>query len=81
MGRLGLKGLFDIIVLQLYSLVDHFGLEGHGEVFSPNIYLTQFECCELFWSLWEALEEAIDWWMQFGANCGIWITRDRKSVV
>ena len=44
------------------------------EVFSPNIYLTQFECCELFWSLWEALEEAIDWWMQFGANCGIWIT-------
>ena len=33
LGRLGLEGLFDILVFQLYSLVDQFGLEGHGEVF------------------------------------------------
>jgi len=32
-GKLGLEGPFDILVLQLYSLVDHFGLEGRGEVF------------------------------------------------
>ena len=28
LGRLGLEGLFDILVLQIYSLVDHFGFEG-----------------------------------------------------
>ena len=32
-GRLCLEGLFDIFVLQVYLLVDHFGLEGRGEVF------------------------------------------------
>ena len=32
-GKLGLEGLFDIFALQLYSLVDRFGLEGHGEFF------------------------------------------------
>ena len=37
MSRLGLKGLFDIFVLQLYSLVDHFELEGYfGFVFDNN---------------------------------------------
>ena len=41
MGRLGLEGLFDILVLKLYSLVDHFGLDGHGEVFmlSTSVFL------------------------------------------
>ena len=33
LGRLGLKDLFNILVLQLYSLVDQFGLEGRREVF------------------------------------------------
>ena len=33
LDRLGMKGLIDIIVLQLYSLVDRFGLEGRREVF------------------------------------------------
>ena len=33
LSRLGLEGLFDILVLQLYSLVDHFGLEGCEEIF------------------------------------------------
>ena len=33
MGRLSLKGLFDILILQLYSLVNHFGLESRREVF------------------------------------------------
>ena len=28
LGRLGLEGLFDVLILQIYSLVDHFGLEG-----------------------------------------------------
>ena len=32
-GRLGLESPFDILVIQLYSLMDHFGLEGRGEVF------------------------------------------------
>ena len=31
--RLGLEYPFDILVLQFYSLVDCFGLEGHGEGF------------------------------------------------
>ena len=33
--------------------------------------------------MWEALEEAIDCRMQFGANCGIWITNEdmaRRSL-
>ena len=33
LGRLGLEDLYDILVLQIYSLVDRFGLEGHEEVF------------------------------------------------
>ena len=33
------------------------------EVLSPNTYLTHSECWEKFWCLWEALEEAIEWWM------------------
>ena len=33
MGRLCLEGLFDILVLQIYSLVDHLGLEGYREDF------------------------------------------------
>ena len=33
LGRLGLEGLLDILVLQLYLLVDHFGLESRREVF------------------------------------------------
>ena len=33
LGRLNVEGLFDIIILQLYSLVNHFGLVGHGEFF------------------------------------------------
>ena len=37
-GRLGLEGLLDFFVLQLYSLVDHFGLEGR-EGFSPSIFV------------------------------------------
>ena len=36
LGRLGLEGLFDILVLLLYSLKDHFGLEVQGEVFSSS---------------------------------------------
>ena len=46
------------------------------EVLNPNTYLTQFESCEKFWCIWEVLKEAIDWHMQFGANCGIWITSE-----
>ena len=41
------------------------------EVLSPNTYLTQFECWEKFWYIWEALKEAIEWRMQFGTNCRI----------
>ena len=33
LGRLGFEGLFDVLVLQLYSLVDHFGLKDYKEVF------------------------------------------------
>jgi len=33
LGILYLESLFDIFKLQLYSLVDHFSLVGHGEVF------------------------------------------------
>ena len=33
LGRLGLEGFLDIRVLQLYSLVDQFDLEGRREVF------------------------------------------------
>ena len=55
MGRLELKGLFDIIVLQLYSLVDHFGLEGRGEVFTPSTPVFLFDntswCYLIFASL------------------------------
>ena len=36
LGRLGLEGLFDILVLQIYLVVDHFGLEGRREVFMPS---------------------------------------------
>ena len=36
LGRLGLKGLFDIYVLQLYSLVDQFQLGGPWRGFSPS---------------------------------------------
>ena len=43
MGRLGLEGLFDILVLKLYSLVDHFGLDGHGEVFTPSTSVFLFD--------------------------------------
>ena len=41
------------------------------EVLNPNTYLTHSECWEKFWCVWEALEEDIEWWMQFEANCGI----------
>ena len=37
-----------------------------SEVFSPNTYLTHFECWKEFWCLWEVLEEAIKWQMQSG---------------
>ena len=33
LGKLGFEDLFDILVLQIYSLVDRFGLEGHEKVF------------------------------------------------
>ena len=33
MGRLDFEGFLDILVLQLYSLVDHFSLEGLREAF------------------------------------------------
>ena len=46
------------------------------EVLSPNTYLTHSEYWEKFWCIWEVLEEAIKWRMQFGANCGIWITSE-----
>ena len=46
------------------------------EVLSLNTYLTQSECWEKFWYIWEALEEVIKWWMQFGVNCGIRITSE-----
>ena len=36
-------------------------------------------CWEKFWCMWEALEEAIDWQMQFGANYGIQITSEDKT--
>ena len=36
LGRLGLKGLFNICVLQLYSLVDQFSLGGSWKGFSPS---------------------------------------------
>ena len=39
----------------------------------------------MFWCKWEALVEAIDWRMQFGANYGIQITSEdiarRSSLV
>ena len=47
LGRLGLEGLFDILVLQLYSLVDHFGLEGYKEVFTPSTSVFLFD--NTFW--------------------------------
>jgi len=28
------------------------------------------------WCVWEALEEVIDWWMQFGTNCEIQVTSE-----
>ena len=44
MGRLGFEGFFFyILVLQLYSLVDHFGLEGRGEVFTPSTSVFIFD--------------------------------------
>ena len=43
LGRLGLEGLFDILVLQLYSLVDHFSLEGRGEVFTLSTSISFFD--------------------------------------
>jgi len=42
-GKLGLEGLFDILVLQLYSLVDHFGLEGRREVFTLSTLISLFD--------------------------------------
>ena len=33
LSRLDFKGLFDILILQFYSLMDHFGLEDRREVF------------------------------------------------
>ena len=41
--KLGFEGLFDILVLQLYLLVDHFGLEGHREVFMPSTLVFLFD--------------------------------------
>ena len=36
LGKLGFEGLFDIHVLQLYSLVDRFRLGGPHRGFSPS---------------------------------------------
>ena len=36
LGKLGFEGLFDIHVLQLYSLVDRFQLGGPHKGFSPS---------------------------------------------
>ena len=49
------------------------------EIIFSNTYLTQFEFWVKFWYMWEALEETIDWRMQFGANCGIRITSEDKA--
>ena len=43
LGRLDLEGLFDILVLQLYSVVDHFGLKDCGEVFTPSTSVFLFD--------------------------------------
>ena len=45
LDRLGLEGLFDIHVLQLYSLVDQFGLEGRGKVFLPSTSVSSSITC------------------------------------
>ena len=53
-GRLGLECPFDILVLQLYSLVDCFGLEGCGEVLastSVSSLITRLDVISLFTSL------------------------------
>ena len=43
MGKLGLEAFFDILVLQLYSLVNHFGLESYKEVFKPRTLVFLFD--------------------------------------
>ena len=40
------------------------------EVLSPNTYLTHSQCWGKFWCLWEALEGAIKWQMQYGGIAG-----------
>ena len=44
LGRLSFEGLFDIIVLQLYLLVDRFGLESYEEVFRSEERRVGKEC-------------------------------------
>ena len=47
LSRLGLEGLLDICVLQLYSLVDRFWLGGPQRGFSPSalVFFLITHCC------------------------------------
>ena len=64
--------IYTFLLVFLYSyLSNYISLR----VLNPNTYITQFECCELFWCLWEALDETILWWMQLEL-----IARFRKLV-
>ena len=45
LGKLGLKGLFDICVLQLYSLVDRYQLGGPRREFSSSTSVSSSITC------------------------------------
>ena len=48
--------IYTFLLVFLYSyLSNYISLR----VLNPNTYITQFECCELFWWLWEVLDEVI----------------------
>ena len=59
--------IYTFLLVFLYSyLSNYISLR----VLNPNTYITQFECCELFWCLWEVLDKVIYWWMQLELIAG-----------